>query len=419
MSPESSPIRRVAFLSPCWPPEKIPSGIATYIQNVAEGLVDLGVESDILSIGEVDAGEADTRVTDLSPYLKQQVTVWNRVLRRVQGRRSHAEEYPRRVGHAASASLRSSKPEARPQLLEVEESFGFARWIQSPGIPVITRLHGPWFINGPCYGAQADDDFEAKCDAEFRAAEHSAGLSAPSDSVLKLFRQRLRRDDMPTAVIANPAPQVPERMRWKCGTSISNQVLYVGRFDRLKGSDILLTAFTRLLEWIPDAELLFVGPDRGFVDEQGKAWNFDDYVARNLPQPAAARVRFLGRLPQDRIKELRQQCRVAVVTSRHENFPLAVLESLCAGTPTIAPNVGGIPEMVDSGRNGLLFQSGDAEQLALHLRRVMQDDLLSQKLSEGALLSSLDYTPARIARQSLAFYEQVLAHYRERRATAR
>ena len=64
---------------------------------------------------------------------------------------------------------------------------------------------------------------------------------------------------------------------------------------------------------------------------------------------------------------------VAVIPSRVENYPTVVRESLHAGVPVIGPNVGGVPEIIQDGENGLLFRGGDYKDLANKLRFFAQD----------------------------------------------
>jgi L-malate glycosyltransferase len=71
-----------------------------------------------------------------------------------------------------------------------------------------------------------------------------------------------------------------------------------------------------------------------------------------------------------------------VVASRGEPFGLVLLEAMRAGVPVVASNAGGVPEIVSDGINGLLFKSGDAEDLAGALQRVAEDSALAGRLCE-------------------------------------
>ena len=70
------------------------------------------------------------------------------------------------------------------------------------------------------------------------------------------------------------------------------------------------------------------------------------------------RARFLGPLPRDDVLGLFRAADASLLSSTWENFPHTVVESLAVGTPVIATSVGGVPEVVQDGENGLLVRSG-------------------------------------------------------------
>ena len=78
---------------------------------------------------------------------------------------------------------------------------------------------------------------------------------------------------------------------------------------------------------------------------------------------------FLGKLNAEDVARLQCEADACICPSEwYENNPLAVIESLCAGTPVIGANIGGIPELISHGNNGLLFEHGNVEDLADKLR---------------------------------------------------
>jgi len=83
--------------------------------------------------------------------------------------------------------------------------------------------------------------------------------------------------------------------------------------------------------------------------------------------------------------EIYQHTDVLVVTSETEGLSLAILEALASGTPTIASDVGGNPELVQHGYNGLLYDYGDAKTLAKYINDVFNNAELYQEFSEKSL----------------------------------
>ena len=125
--------------------------------------------------------------------------------------------------------------------------------------------------------------------------------------------------------------------------------VYAGRIERVKGVSTLLDAISSAplgfdLKVAGDGEL------RGELEQRA--------LARSLP------VQFLGRLPADKLRALIQASRFVVVPSEwYENAPMSVLEAYALGKPVIAASMGGIPELVEPGVTGLLFEPGNPAAL--------------------------------------------------------
>ena len=120
---------------------------------------------------------------------------------------------------------------------------------------------------------------------------------------------------------------------------------YVGRLSPEKGVDTLL----RAASGIPQ-KLLVAGGGPMFEDLKERYRDVHHIV-------------FLGKLSGESVAELLRQARFSVVPSEwYENNPFSIIESLCAGTPVLGADIGGIPELIDSG-NGLLYPHGDADTL--------------------------------------------------------
>jgi glycosyltransferase involved in cell wall biosynthesis len=233
------------------------------------------------------------------------------------------------------------------------------------------------------------------------------GISAPSQYILDAISREWDISGIPTAVIPNPAVPVPAELRWRPDTTGPKHILYVGRFDRLKGADLMLRAFNAIAEERLDVNLVFAGSDNGLTDDDGRQWKLNEYAEANLSSCARARFHYLGVVSQTRLQDLRQSSAVCVVASREETFSYTALEALGAGCPLVAARMGGVPEMVVDEHNGLLFESGRFESLAVQLLRVLEDDALSKRLSAAALQTSDRYLPVNVALQTLNFYKRV------------
>jgi glycosyltransferase involved in cell wall biosynthesis len=110
-------------------------------------------------------------------------------------------------------------------------------------------------------------------------------------------------------------------------------------------------------------------------------------------------VRFLGAGTRDDVVTLFRAVDAAVLTSAWENLPHTLLEALAVGTPVIATTVGGIPEIVVDGENGLLVPPRDVDAIAWAIERIIRDDELRRSLAAGAQPSVEELAEPRILRR--------------------
>ena len=165
------------------------------------------------------------------------------------------------------------------------------------------------------------------------------------------------------------------------GESDRPLILYIGRLIPTKGVDLLLKAVSN----IPGVRLLIAG--------DGYERQALERLAKNLGTPAE----FLGSVERGKIKELLSQADCLVIPSRDEKnglsegVPLVLLEGLAAGCPVIATSVGGIPEVIQNGKNGILIASESVESLQEALVTVLTDENLSDRLRDEAKKSLSNY----------------------------
>jgi glycosyltransferase involved in cell wall biosynthesis len=136
-------------------------------------------------------------------------------------------------------------------------------------------------------------------------------------------------------------------------------LLSVGNLIELKGHDFAI----RALEHLPECELMIVG--EGDLRESLQS------LAGQVG--VAGRVRFLGAVPQSELVDIYNASDMLVLASSNEGMPNVVLESLACGTPVVATNVGGIPEVVCSPEAGVVVQERDVESIVTGIRQLLRD----------------------------------------------
>jgi glycosyltransferase involved in cell wall biosynthesis len=184
------------------------------------------------------------------------------------------------------------------------------------------------------------------------------------------------------SVLPNPAPEVPtlpSRDELRRELDLSGPTLaFAGRLGPQKSLDVALEAVAEL----PEVTLVVAGdgPDRGALERRARDLGVD------------GRARFLGSVPRDGVLRLFRAADASVLSSSWENLPHTVLEALAVGSPVIATSVGGVPEVVRDGENGLLVPARDPRALAEAIRRFFADEGLRTRLSAAAPSSVAGYT---------------------------
>ncbi|MBV8230967.1 MAG: glycosyltransferase family 4 protein [Planctomycetaceae bacterium] len=403
----------VAYLSPGWPPEAFANGVIPCIAAVADELRRRGHRASILSLRTVGGGGED--VHDLS-----RAGASSALPRRLLD--GLARRLPYRVArtlrpHQSLDALPRFVAEHGAQILEMEEAFGWASWARRKvGIPVVVRLHGPWFLNGPLQGAPDDDTFRRRVREEGESIRTADGVTAPSQDVLERTRAYYGLELEGAAVIPNPMPPVSAERRWRPEGCDPGLVLFVGRFDRHKGGDLMIDAFAEVAREFPGVRLCFVGPDFGASGGDGVRWGLVDYVRDRIPGALeSGRVEWLGQQPSTAVAELRRRARVTVVCSRYETFGLTATEAMAHGCPLVATRAGALPEVVRDGVDGLLCRPDDPSDLARAIGRLLADPDLAARLgARAAEECGRRYHPAVIAGQLMEHYEEVITRRRGR-----
>lgn len=400
-----------AFVSPGWPAGSMPNGIVTYTAAITRALRNLGARPFVINL----SGKSTT----VDPFLRNlppegiAASFSLRVLRKLVKPGAVNYTYDRILVARLLKEVRRLHEQEGVRLVEMEETFGWAGLLarKSP-IPVVVRLHGPWFINGPAMGAKSDEGFHRRDRLEGLAIAHAAGVSAGCISVLERTRQHFGLPLPAASAIPYPVDPIAAGERWTVSGCDRGRILFVGRFDRHKGGDILLRAFSRVVGEMPSARLDLVGPDVG-VEEGGRRVRFGEFLSELFDASVAGTaIKLYGFLPLDQLPPFRKRAQITVVCSRDEVFPLAALDALARGCPMVVSSTGGLAEMVQDGRNGLLFKNEDPDDLAEKMLLLLRDPELCARLGRQAAEDSITlYHPDLAAKKTLEFYGEVLSRW--------
>jgi glycosyltransferase involved in cell wall biosynthesis len=146
----------------------------------------------------------------------------------------------------------------------------------------------------------------------------------------------------------------------------------VGRLAEVKRFDVLIRGFAKMRDLHPNAHLVIVGD--GPLKSELSA------LATSLG--IGPSVHFAG--CQLETAPYFQLMDAFALTSRTEGLPQAAIEASFTGVPVVASRVGGLPELVDEGRTGLLFEAGNTAELAAALHRLLSEKALARQLAHAA-----------------------------------
>jgi glycosyltransferase involved in cell wall biosynthesis len=183
-------------------------------------------------------------------------------------------------------------------------------------------------------------------------------------------------------------------------------VVFLGRLEHRKGTVELLQAVPRVLREVPGARFVLIGADRLHCPG-GRT--HEEYLRDEFPGDIQKQVTLAGRLPQTDVDWWLQTADVFVAPSRYESFGLVFVEAMRWGTPVVGTTTGGIPEVIEDGRSGLLVPPESPADLAAALVRLLTNPGLRSRLgAAGRERVEAEFSAERMARRTESLYRELL-----------
>lgn len=217
-------------------------------------------------------------------------------------------------------------------------------------------------------------------------------MIAPSETLKKILENHKIRKPIETipngidTTLFRPFNKTAARK--KLGLEGEKIFLSLGRLGHEKNVDVVIRAFENL-----DAKLVIVGrgPAKPKLEKLTKKLNLQNKVA------------FKGFVPE-KLKPLYYSAADAlVIASKSETQGLVVVEAMACGTPVIGVNSGAIPEMIEDGKNGYLFEPGNVKELTEKIEMFES----SRLMEKNAIETSKDYSIDRCTTKLEKFYQNL------------
>ena len=180
-------------------------------------------------------------------------------------------------------------------------------------------------------------------------------------------------------------------------------VLFVGGLEPRRGLEYLVLAMEAVIHHIPEARLIAVAKTgfRGTDD-----WRFFEQLANRAG--VRDRMEFHESVSQETLLGFYSECDVLVLPSKTEGWGLSLMEAMACRKPVIASRVGGIPELVRDGREGLLVEAGDVSELALAIVKLLGDEKLRSRMGQAGRARVERFSWDDTARVVIREYERAL-----------
>jgi glycosyltransferase involved in cell wall biosynthesis len=222
---------------------------------------------------------------------------------------------------------------------------------------------------------------------------HSAAVTAVSRF---LASEAMEVVAAPEPVVA-PMPVAAELFS-PGGERRRDRVLFVGRLNKQKGIEVLLHAISRIPDGSIGLDVVGDGDDRETLEELARALGIAD------------RVRWHGTLPQPKLVEFYRSAAALVVPSVGEGLGLVAVEAQLCETPVVAFDSGGLPDVVQHDRTGVLVNAVDAGALAAALVSLLsRDDRGASLGAAGRLHAIATFAPESVARRYADTYRLAIA----------
>jgi len=392
---------RIGLFTPNYPGITGEGGIGTYTRQMAHALAARGHAVHVLAPGPEAREVPDGPVT-------------------VHLVRAHHLPVLDRFVPGAGACVRVWRAARRLVKRHGVEVFEFPNWEgfgvlfnRFRRVPVVVRLHTSsreaQLIDGTGHTRAARWDVWR----ERKLARAADALVTHSAAHASLMAEELGVDATEIRLIPHGIAPAPALTR-EPATGDELTVLFLGRMEKRKGTIDLLRAIPHVLREVPNARFVLIGSDRPHCPG-GRT--HAEFVRDDLPTAAQARVSLLGRLSDDDVNRWFRRADVFAAPSLYESFGLIFLEAMRWGVPVIGTTAGGIPEVVEHEKSGVLVPPSDPAALGAALVALLKNPVRRRILgAAGRARAESQFTTEHMARRAEALYAEAVARSGARRA---
>lgn len=377
---------KIAFLTSEYPQKSTGSsgGIGTSIKNLAQSLIQFGVEVRILIYGQ----KVDRIFKDGDITVQQIKNVKFKGLSKLLTQRK------------ITTIINQLYSEKKIDLVESPDWCGMTSFIQPVHCPIVIRLNGSdtYFCHLDNRPVKWINKFHEKRALKYAYA-HISVSQFTANITNELFKQNINYTIIPNCVdISNFVYE---------NNAKGNSILYFGTLIRKKGVLDIPFIFNFVVEIIPSAQLILVGHDSYDIKTKSEStWK----LMQNLfSDKALKNVVYKGKVPYNKIQNIVSESTVCIFTSYAEAFPVSWLEAMAMSKAIVASDIGWANEMLINRESALLSHPSEHEKFANAIVEILQDKNLKNKLGSNAHQTFLaNFSSIAIVKKNFDFYSKII-----------
>lgn len=395
------------------------NGVAVFSHNLARGLAARGHEVLVLTPSQkgksYEAFDDGVRVF----YLKSvEAKVYPDQIHKAEKKFRLFYRHGFRVSVFPGPEVKRILDAFSPDVVHVQVSdpigLSVVSYARKHGIPVVTTEHNqPEVLTEPLKVPKV-----AKKPIDTMLANYFANRQSKSDFVTMPTKQAIynllegRDFKVPVAAVSNGVDlssfkpgRVLSSVREKYGVPAGRPVvLYVGRVDPEKNVGAVLSAFSSVVEKIPEALLVVVGDGVDLPNLKKEAKRLGIFKS----------VKFLGRVTGEDLCEVYKMGTVFATASEIETQGIVLIEAAASGLPLIAVDKGAVSEICVAGVNGFLCQPGDISEMAAAIYKLLSNKDLRERFSKKSVELAREHDFERTLDQFINIYRHVISEYEKR-----
>jgi glycosyltransferase involved in cell wall biosynthesis len=220
---------------------------------------------------------------------------------------------------------------------------------------------------------------------------------------LQLLKSQLRIARLPTSTVIPNGVDLGAftqasgvRFRAFYGLGDEPLIVFAGRLASNKGLRVLVEAMGYVTKAVPAVRLILVGEDQGLLAE-----------IQSLAKAGGVRLLATGHLPEDLFASAIAAANVFVLPSDYEAFGIVLLEAMACRRPIVATRVGGVPDVVTDGREGILVQPREPRALAHAIEELLLDRRLAEDMGSRGAEKVKDYDWISLIPRIESIYHEV------------